>query len=246
MADETTTTETTTAEPRLELTQADINKLIEDRIKRERGKHAKELGALREALGVEDEAASLTDAIAVLREQAARAAEADAKKTKGGDDVAVIERRWQDRVAKLEADSAAKAAEMRAKMHGVLLDSEIRALVTGATSRITEDAPLILDRLLRDHLVVDDETFRVRTVGEGGGPRLNDKMAEMAPRDVLDDLLKRHPSLVRAQTMGGGGAQPGARIVPDGIRTAQDAYRANPSTAALNELTHRVLQGGRT
>jgi len=213
-------------------TQADLDRVLAERLKRAETGHTKQLKALRDALGIDDNA-DLTGTIAELREQAAKAAQPP-KPDKTAEAVAEVEKRMQARIAKLESDSAARLADMTAKAHTTLIDAEVRTLLARVGDRITLDAAPLLDRVLRAQLAVDEETYRVIPVDAEGHPAMDDRLKPLGTGDVLETLLKQYPSLVRANVTGGSGATPGGRALPDKVSAAM--------AAAKKDLTGRNVQ----
>jgi hypothetical protein len=219
--------ETPETPPTPTFTQADVDRVLADRLKRAETAHNKQLKALRDDLGIDD-IADLHETIATLRDQAVKATQ-PAKPDKVIEAVAEVERRMQARIAKIETDNAMKLADVALKAKATLIDAEVRTLLARVGERITADAGPLLDNVLRQQLAVDEDTYRVIPVDTEGHPATDDKLKPLGTGDVIENLLKQYPSLVRANVSGGSGATPGGRVLPDKVASAMAAAKKDPT-----------------
>lgn len=223
------------------LTQADLNRVVEQRLARLKRDHERQMNALRAALGVDESDGDLVEIIKGVRE------ELRATSARGGDgddrqdgELAKL----HTRIEALEAEHKTAIENLNARTRDRLIDAEIRALIGRAGDKLTADAGLLLAPQLKTRLGVDPETFEVFPTDEKGERLLDKSAREVDTGTLLATMLDQFPSLVKAGG-GGSGAQPGRGQMTDAVAAAV-AATAGKTGRQAEETVVRALFGRRS
>ena len=185
------------------LTQADADRMLTQRLSRERTKHDKDL---RKALGI-DKDTDIAETIQALLEKAAQVDDDDGD---GDDDsngdLKAVEARWKQKLDAQTAELEQKAEQDRIRFRQSLIQTEVRAMLAAVNDQLTADGVPLLMPKIAEQLGIDDETLTVVPIDAEGNRATDGKGNELTTGDVMTALLDQFPSLRKSAAPGGSGA----------------------------------------